>query len=125
MRRIVSIAMFLFLVGLCFAGTSGAVVIKDVKKGEDVFRYITRVKGSFDQVLYQQVIGASNAFKEGDKTIGVGADNDATREKARKLLAATKIKDLTEHPLLNDNLYQFIAKSVDPGQYGKIKDWTM
>jgi hypothetical protein len=28
------------------------------------------------------VIGAANPFKEGDKTIGVAADNDASRENA-------------------------------------------
>jgi len=77
------------------------------------------------QTLYQQVIGASNAFKEGDQTIGVAADNNASRENARKLLANTKIKDITDHPLLNDDLYKFIAKSTDPAQYNKIKDWTM
>ena len=51
-------------------------IIKDVKPGEDVFAYITRIKGKFDQRLYQQVIGASNAFKEGDVTIGVGAADE-------------------------------------------------
>jgi len=116
--------MFILMVVGC-AGSSWAILIKDVRPGEDVFKYITRVKGSFDQVTYQQVIGASNAFKEGDMTIGVGADNNATREKARKLLANTKIKDLTEHPLLNDGLYKFIASSVDQKQYAKIKDWTL
>ena len=54
--------------------------IADVKPGEDVFAYITRVKGGFDQTLYQQVIGAANAFKEGDQTIGVGADDETTRQ---------------------------------------------
>jgi ethanolamine ammonia-lyase large subunit len=116
----------MLLFGLfAFSASSWAVAIKDVKPGEDVFKYIQRVKGSFDQTLYQQVIGASNPFKEGDQTIGVGADTNATRENARKLLANTKIKDITEHPLLNDDLYKFIAKSVDQAQYNKIKDWTM
>jgi ethanolamine ammonia-lyase large subunit len=75
--------------------------------------------------MYQQVIGAANAFKEGDQAIGVAADDNASRENARKLLANTKIKDITEHPLLNDDLYKFIAKSVDSAQYEKIKDWPM
>jgi len=34
-----------------------------IKHGEDVFAYISRVKGSFDQTLYQKVIGAANAFR--------------------------------------------------------------
>ena len=41
------------------------VSVQDVKQGEDVFTYVTRVKGSFDQKLYQQVIGSANDFKEG------------------------------------------------------------
>lgn len=125
MKRIMLLAAMLCFGFLAFSTVSGAVAIKDVKPGEDVFKYIQRVKGSFDQTLYQQVIGASNAFKEGDQTIGVGADNNASRENARKLLANTKIKDITDHPLLNDDLYKFIAKAMDPAQYNKIKDWTM
>ena len=125
MKRFILIAALLCFGLLGFSTHSGAVTIKNVKPGEDVFQYIKRVKGSFDQVLYQQVIGAANPFKEGDQTIGVGADNNASRENARKLLANTKIKDLTSHPLLNDSLYKFIAKSVDTAQYNKIKDWTM
>ena len=60
-----------------------------------------------------------------EQKIGVAADNNASRENARKLLANTKIKDITKHPLLNDDLYKFIAKSIDSAQYEKIKDWTM
>jgi ethanolamine ammonia-lyase large subunit len=125
MQRIIVITAMLFFGVLAFSSNSGAITIKDVKPGEDVFSYIKRVKGSFNQKMYQQVIGAANAFKEGDRTIGVAADTEATRENARKLLANTKIKDLTNHPLLNDDLYKFIAKSTNSAQYNKIKDWTM
>ncbi|MDY0104988.1 MAG: ethanolamine ammonia-lyase, partial [Lentimicrobium sp.] len=112
--------------GILFLSTNcRAVTIKDVKPGEDVFGYITRVKGSFDQTLYQQVIGAANAFKEGDAAIGVGADTDATRQNARTLLANTKIKDLHDHPLLVDSVQKFIWQSTDTAQYEKIKGWTM
>jgi ethanolamine ammonia-lyase large subunit len=125
MKRFLLFTAMLFFGVLAFSANSWAITIKDVKPGEDVFKYVQRVKGSFDQVLYQQVIGASNAFKEGDKTIGVGADNNASRENARKLLANTKIKDITNHPLLNDDLYKFIAKSINSAQYEKIKEWSM
>ncbi len=107
------------------AGTAGAVVIRDVKPGEDVFAYVERSKGGFDQTLYQQVVGAANAFKEGDEAIGVAADDDATRENARKLLANTKIKDLLDKPLFVDNQFKLIMDTTDPAQYAKIKDWTM
>jgi len=125
MKRIMVIAVMLMCGMLAFNVNSYAITIKNVKSGEDVFKYVQRTKGSFNQVLYQQVIGASNAFKEGDKTIGVAADTNASRENARKLLSNTKIKDLSTHPLLNDDLYKFSAKSVNAAQYQKIKDWTM
>jgi ethanolamine ammonia-lyase large subunit len=99
--------------------------IADIKPGEDVFAYISRVKGKFDQKLYQQVIGASNAFKEGDLTIGVGAADEKTRENARVLLSNTKIRDLYEHPLFVDDLQKLIWKTTDPARYDKVKDWTM
>jgi len=109
----------------CLSAYCGAVTIKEVKPGEDVFAYISRLKGSFDQTLYQQVIGASNAFKEGDQTIGVGADDETTRQNARTLLANTKIKDLYEHPLLADDLQKLIWQTTDQAQYEKVKGWTM
>ena len=102
-----------------------AIKIKEMTKGEDVFAYIKRIKGKYDQTLYQQVIGAANDFKEGDLTIGVGAKDEATRKIARELLANTKIKDLYEHPLFVDNLQKLIWKTTDQAQYEKVKDWTM
>ncbi|WAC09159.1 MAG: ethanolamine ammonia-lyase subunit EutB [Thermodesulfobacteriota bacterium] len=112
--------------GLFFLSTyCGAVTIKDVKPGEDVFSYIAREKGGFDQTLYQQVIGAANAFKEGDVAIGVGADDEATRQNARTLLANTKIKDLHAHPLLVDSVQKFIWASTDKAKLLVVQDWTM
>src|SRR5512139_3122505 len=99
--------------------------ITDVKPGEDVFAYITRIKGKFDQRLYQQVIGASNAFKEGDQTIGVGAADEKTRQNARILLSNTKIKDLHEHPLLADDLQKLVWRTTDQAKYDMVKGWTM
>jgi ethanolamine ammonia-lyase large subunit len=127
---------FLAMMGVAGAALAGmtiaikpaaaeAVSILEMKKGEDIFAFITREKGKFDQTLYQQVIGAANDFKEGDLTIGVGARDDATRKIARELLANTKIKDLYEHPLFVDNLQKLIWRTTDPAQYGKVKDWTM
>ena len=72
-----------------------------------------------------KLVGAANAFKEGDKTIGVGADDEVSRENARKLLANTKIKDLHERPLLEDTLQKGIWKTTDAAQYEKIKNWTI
>ena len=116
----------LFAIGIfCLSTYCSAITIKDVKPGEDIFQYIQQVKGSFDPTLYKQLVGAANAFKEGDKTIGVGADDEASRENARKLLANTKIKDLHERPLLEDTLQKGIWKTTDAAQYEKIKSWTI
>jgi len=109
-----------------FAGeATPPISVGEVTPGEDVFAYITRMKGGFDRKLYQQVIGAANDFKEGDVTIGVGAKDAATRQNARTLLANTKVSDLYEHPLFEDNLQKLIWQTTDPSQYAKVKDWTM
>lgn len=109
----------------CMAVECPAVSIKEITPNEDIFGYIARVKGSFDQKLYRQLIGAANEFKEGDSTIGVAADTDADRQNARRLLSNTRIKDLFEHPLLADNLQKLIWGSTSQAQYEKVADWTM
>ena len=119
----------LALAGLSLAAKKAAaaepVAIGDLQLGEDVFAYIARVKGGFDQTLYQQVIGAANAFKEGDEAIGVSAKDEATRQNARALLANTKIKDLYYHPLQVDSVQKLVWSTTDQAQYAKVKDWTM
>ncbi|MDY6987539.1 MAG: ethanolamine ammonia-lyase subunit EutB, partial [Thermodesulfobacteriota bacterium] len=110
---------------LCLGTYAAAVTIKDVKPGECVFEYVKRIKGKFDQTLYQQVIGAANPFKEGDEAIKVAADDPITRVHARMLLANARIKDIHEHPLFEDNLQKLIWETTDKAQYNEVKDWTM
>lgn len=100
-------------------------VIDDVKQDEDVFAYISRIKGGFDETTYRQVLGCANAFKEGDQTIAVAAENDTSRTNARALLARTKIADLDQHPLFEDDLQRLIWQTNDRAQQEKLKDWTM
>ncbi|MEZ4601676.1 MAG: ethanolamine ammonia-lyase [Syntrophotaleaceae bacterium] len=113
------------LVMTFLAGVAGAVTISSVKPGEDVLQYVKRSKGQFDHTFYQQVIGAANAFKEGDEAIGVAADSESSRENARKLLANTKIKDLHENPLFVDGQEKLIRNTTDKAAYDKIKNMTM
>jgi ethanolamine ammonia-lyase large subunit len=61
------------------AAAGGTIAINQIEPGEDVFGYIGRIKGGFDQTLYRQVIGAANDFKEGDEAIGAAAADEATR----------------------------------------------
>ncbi|MBW1646029.1 MAG: ethanolamine ammonia-lyase subunit EutB [Deltaproteobacteria bacterium] len=125
MKRITILGSLLFLLLFSLAVPGRAVTIDGVKPGEDVFSYIERIKGKFDQTLYCQVMGAANAFKEGDATLGVAADNDTTRVYARMLLANTKIKDVHEHPLYVDGLQKLVWDNIDQAQYAKVKEMTL
>lgn len=125
MKKIIGILALFFLMLFSLPAMGGAVTIEGVKTGEDVFAYVSRIKGKFDQTLYQQVMGAANAFKEGDATIKVAADNETTRVYARMLLNNTKIGDIHEHPLFVDELQKIIWQSVDKAQYEKVKGMTL
>ncbi len=107
------------------AADVGTIEIEEVRQGEDLFAYVSRIKGGFDHTVYRQVIGAANEFKEGDQAIGVGAKDAATRANARALLTNTKIQDLDEHPLFEDELQRLIWQTTDQAQYEKVKGWTM
>ena len=113
------------VVFLAMGTYAGAVTIRDVQSGEDVFAYVKRVKGGFDLTLYQQVIGAANPYKEGDEAIAVAADDDASRANARQLLSNTKIGDLHDHPLFVDNQQKLIWATTDEAQYNKVRNMTM
>ncbi len=110
---------------VCSSTFAGAVTIHDAQKGEDVFAYVSRVKGGFDQTLYQQVIGAANPYKEGDESIGVAASDDASRKNARALLLNTKVGDLHDHPLFVDDQQKLIWATTDADQLKRVRGWTM
>lgn len=120
-----TIGVTLCAVLIFLAGFAGAVTIQDVKPGEDVIRYVHRTKKGFDQEYYKQVIGAANAFKEGDEAIGVAASDERSRENARKLLANTRISVLQEKPLFKDEVQKLIWDTIDLAQYERVKDWTL
>ena len=125
MKKMIGVLNLLLLLTLVLPFTGGAVTIEGVNMDEDVFAYVSRIKGSFDQTFYQQVMGAANAFKEGDATIKVAADNDTTRVYARMLLANTKVGDIHKHPLFVDELQKIIWQTTDKAQYEKVKDMTL
>ena len=91
--------------------------------GEDLFTYIKVVKGKMDLNLYRQIIGAANEFKEGDHTLGLTADSEASRANARALLSNTRIQDLEEFSLFEDELQQLIQKSTRSNP--EVNSWTM
>lgn len=101
------------------------VTVDPPQDGEDIFDYIRRKKGRFDQRLYQQLIGAANAFKEGDLTIGVAASDEASRGNARRLLAESAVGELEKHALFEDELYRLIQQSTQLDADHPVRNWTM
>ena len=99
--------------------------VGDISAGEDLFAYIQRVNQDFDQTLYRQLVGAANAFKEGDEIIGVAAAESNSRTRARSLLANTVIGDLTERPLYSDALYALLVANLDSAAQAKTNVWTL
>lgn len=77
--------------------------------GEDLIKFVRRIKGKFDVLFYQQLLGAANEYKEGDAAIGVAAADNAKRSRARLLLANTRLVDVDRHAFHRDQLYDFIT----------------
>lgn len=99
------------------------VVIKKPKPKEDIFAYIQRENGLFDNTLYKQILGSANEFKEGDKTLNIGAVDDQSRIHARQLLANTTIENINQHIVYKDELLELIQQSIKPNP--EIEKWTL
>ncbi len=80
--------------------------------GEDIFSYIQRVNGKMDANLYRQILGAANAFKEGDLTLGIAAASEDSRSNARILLSQTKVGDLNTHIIFEDDIWKLIRNTT-------------
>lgn len=92
--------------------SSSGVSLAGARKHEDLFAYLTRVKGGFDRVLYGQILGAANEFKEGDAIAGLAASDAGSRETARKLITNTRVMDVRAHSVFTDNQSALIASTV-------------
>jgi ethanolamine ammonia-lyase large subunit len=97
--------------------------IESPEAGEDIFTYIARHTQSFDISLFRQILGAANAFKEGDQTINVAAKNERSRKHARSLLANTKIESLHKHKVYEDELETLIQQTTT--KHKEVENWTM
>ena len=91
-------------------------------KNEGVFAYIQRTDGKFTLTRYRQIIGAANAFKEGDAIQGIAADSDTTRNNARTLLTHTRIGDIIQTPLFHDDILALIQQTTAP--HADLESWT-
>ncbi|MFP2906124.1 ethanolamine ammonia-lyase subunit EutB [Pyxidicoccus sp. 3LFB2] len=101
------------------------VYIPEVRAGEDVFAYLQRIKGGFDETLYKQVLGAANAFKEGDALVGVAAADEPSRANARQLLENTRLVDLGGRPVRQDGLHALLVETEDRVAASSTADWTL
>jgi ethanolamine ammonia-lyase large subunit len=93
--------------------TTPGVVIDKVRAGEGLFTYIRRTAGAFDETACKRLLGAANAFKEGDAIVGVAAADETCRRRARALLSDTPVREIDEHPLIRDTLTDLLRGDVD------------
>jgi ethanolamine ammonia-lyase large subunit len=101
------------------------VYIPSVKEGESIFGYLERMRSGFDPTLYRQLIGAANAYKEGDEAAHLAAADETSRANARLLLSNTRIGHLRSRPLFEDGLFTLIEQGVDSAVADTVKDWTL
>ena len=87
--------------------------------------YVRATAGRWDPQLYAGLLGAANAFKEGDQSVGLAAASDAQRALARKHLAATTLREIDSHPLLADGLYAKLQASLDRPAQDACAAWTL
>ena len=99
-----------------------APIIIEPKIGEDIFSYIQRTNGAFNNTLYKQILGAANEFKEGDQSLQIAAADEASRINARDLLGNTKLGDLNKNIVYEDEILHLIQQSTVQNQ--TIDNWT-
>ncbi|NRA51168.1 MAG: ethanolamine ammonia-lyase subunit EutB, partial [Phaeodactylibacter sp.] len=76
------------------------------------------ILSSTDRLLAQQI-----PLRKVIRPIGVAAEDDTSRDYAQSLLSNTKIRDLQDHPLFEDELYNLIAETttIQP----EVQQWTL
>jgi ethanolamine ammonia-lyase large subunit len=89
-----------------------------------IVEYVKSTSGGWDPKLYARLLGAANAFKEGDATVGVAAGSDAERLHARRLLAATRLGEIDAHPPFEDGMYRALRADLDRDAQARTVGWT-
>jgi ethanolamine ammonia-lyase large subunit len=108
-----------------FLTTQDGARILEATPQEDLFAFMERTLGHFDRAAYQQLVGAANAFKEGDQILGVAAADEALRTQARQLLSNTRLGDILQHPLFEDGLYACLLDNLSPDAVQKTSSMTV
>ncbi len=111
---------------IALAGAVGPVrAMAGPKEGPmGIVQFVQSTSGKWDPKLYAQLLGAANAFKEGDVTVGVAAATERKRAQARKLLAATRLGEIDAHPPLDDGMYRALRAGLDPRAQASCAGWT-
>ncbi len=99
--------------------------VRKIYPDEDIFSYLNRMAGRFDNRLYAQILAAANTFKDGDAGRELAADDDKSRMRARRLLGRIRIRALSEHPVFVDELQRLIQRTTDYSCRQRIFDWTL
>jgi len=113
-----------FIVGTT-ALAAGTLHAESVSADEDLIRHVERVSGGWDQQCFTTLLGQANAFKDGDKVVGVAALDDAARLAARRLLGRTRLGDIDAHPPFWDQLSQALVADLDPDARQRTATWTL
>ena len=108
--------------GTLAASTTTAAATGIAAPATGLVGHLTAGPNGFDDTAYRRLLGAANAFKEGDAIIGVAAADDEERRFARSLLAATRLVDA--HPPFVDELHRAIAADRDPTAAERLAAWT-
>ncbi len=124
-RRTFCGALIGTLVGACVFTPWLQARLAEAKPQEDLFAFMNRTAGRFDRTVYRQLLGAANAFKEGDQILGVAAADEAARSQARRLLANTKVGDIQAHPPFEDDLQRALLADLSPDAVRKTASLTM
>ncbi|MGF1558479.1 MAG: ethanolamine ammonia-lyase subunit EutB [Flavobacteriaceae bacterium] len=115
--------------GLDFFSTSNmalaseSVIVEKPLEAEDIFSYIKRLHGKMHPAQYRKILGAANMFKEGDQTLALAANDEASRHNARTLLNNTKLSDLDKHIIYQDGIHQLIQESTFHKE--SKQNWTL
>lgn len=107
------------------AAAHPGVTVPEAAPEEDLFAYLERRHGGFDQERYQALLGAANEFKEGDAAQGLHAADAAARQEARRLLGNTRVGDLRARKIHADAVYDFIEAAIDPAAAARIAPWKL
>ncbi len=98
--------------------------ISELLTNESILEYLARTHSSTD--LFKQILGSAADFKEGDESIGVQAESELSRARARQLLASTTVRELVETQMLPaDSQEKIIRDSLDKRIYNRIRNQTI